>query len=143
MSAIYLTGTDGIKRTYSFNEILVFHDHEAEVKQRIRAIREHIDDMNDYQGDIKQVIEVLPGFWDRAYAEPVIEKLEDILAQIDDSKLHYELLAKNLEFMVECARKASSVEVQYRGKYDFRRDRYVDKTMQMFGKWHLHLHFSI
>lgn len=149
MSYCYITRNDGGKCNCQWWDFWLLYQRESQLQKGIAKIGHIIQDLANDEADIKRIIAALPGCWDRAHAQPVIEKLEDTLTLIKEAKDYYEMIGKDLEMMKMAARTAHAYMIQYdlsSGKnpfYDWKADCYRlrDSSWKM-GKWTIHLHVS-
>lgn len=147
MSYCYITRTDGGKCNCQWWDFWELHWREGELQKGINKISHIVSDLGKDETDIKAIIEKLPGYWDHAHAEPVIKKLQDTLALIEDAKDYYEMMEKDLTMMRNAARTAHAFMIQYdkssgrKPYYDWKKDRWIFDSTPM-GKWTIHLHVS-
>ena len=148
MSYCYITRNDGGKCNCQWWDFWELHHREGEVQKAINKVGHIISDLNADEKDIKDIIAKLPGYWDPAHAQPVIEKLEDTLVIITDAKDYYEMLRSDLTMMRDAARTAHAFMIQYdysSGKnpyYDWKKDCIRTRSGGKYNKWTIHLHVS-
>lgn len=148
MSYCYITRNDGGKCNCQWWDFWLLYQNLAEFEREITKIGHIISDLTKDEADIKKIIAELPGYWDRAHAQPVIDKLEDTLIMIAKSKDYYEMLVKDMSMIANAAQTAHAFMIQYdysSGKdpyYDWKKDCIRTRSGGKYNKWTIHLHVS-